>query len=233
MNIAIILSGGVGSRMGGDIPKQYIEVCGKPVIWYCLKTFIESPVVDVIVIARSEDWSDCIGKVLSELNCTKTVLYSEPGETRQYSIFNALKVIAANHYSKDDKVIIHDAARPLVSVKLIEDCLFSCDEVDAVLPVIPVKDTLYQSTDGQHVTSLLNRNELFAGQAPEAFIFGKYLDLHHNMSREELLMINGSSEIAYKGGLQVKLIKGEEMNFKITTPEDLSNFESIIKHRTI
>lgn len=233
MNVAIILSGGVGSRMGSDIPKQYIEVCGKPVIWYCLKTFVESTVVDSIVIARSEEWGNFINDLLSEFNCKKTILYSEPGETRQYSIYNALKVMATTQYCTGDKVIIHDAARPLVSAHLIEECLKSCDDFDAVLPVIPVKDTLYQSMDGQHITSLLNRNELYAGQAPEAFLFGKYLALHKNMPREELLKINGSTEIAYKGGMSVKLIRGEEMNFKITTPEDLSNFENIIKQETI
>lgn len=128
-------------------------------------------------------------------------------------------------------VIIHDAARPLVSRDLISNCLKECQKADGVLPVIPVKDTLYQSADGMHITSLLNRSELFAGQAPEAFRFGLYLKLHKEMSREELLKINGSTEIAYKGGLKVNLIKGDDMNFKITTPEDLSNFESIIKDR--
>ena len=106
-----------------------------------------------------------------------------------------------------------------------------CKEADGVLPVVPVKDTLYQSKDGKSITSLLNRNELFAGQAPEAFRFGKYLELHEQMPREELLKINGSTEIAYKGGLKIKLIKGDVMNFKITTPEDLTNFETIINQR--
>ena len=231
MNIAIILSGGVGSRMGGNVPKQYIEVCGKPVIWYCLKTFLECVIVDAVIIVVADEWKLYIERLLIGLGCEKMVLYSAPGETRQYSIYNALKVLKTNHVGCDDKIIIHDAARPLVSAQLIENCLNSCEEFDAVLPVIPVKDTLYQSTDGQHITTLLNRNELFAGQAPEAFRFSKYLALHVKMPREELLKINGSTEIAYKGGMSVKLIRGEEINFKITTHEDLSNFENIIKHR--
>ena len=99
------------------------------------------------------------------------------------------------------------------------------------MPVIVVKDTTYYSEDGKSITSLLDRSKLWAGQAPEAFVFGKYLRVHENMSREELLKINGSTEIAFKQGLKVELIKGDPMNFKITTPEDLSNFESIINGR--
>ena len=231
MNIAIILSGGVGSRLGADIPKQYIEVNSKPIIWYCLRTFMDSPHIDAIIIGRARDWGNFVKEQVSSLNTTKPVFYSEPGETRQYSIYNALIEAQKQCATSEDIVIIHDAARPLVSHELIFNCLESCDDADGVLPVIPVKDTLYQSVDGERISSLLNRNELFAGQTPEAFRFGKYLALHQQMSKSEMMKINGSTEIAYKGRLEVKLIKGDEMNFKITTPEDLINFRSIINHK--
>ena len=228
MNFAIILSGGVGSRMGADIPKQYIEVNGKPVISYCLQTFLNIQTIDGIVIGVANEWKSYVKEIVEVLKPQKKIFYAEPGETRQYSIFNALKVVKEIGGKDNDLVIIHDAARPLVSKDLIQRCLNICKEADGVLPVIPVKDTIYQSTNKTHITNLLNRSELFAGQAPEAFRFGKYLQLHQEMPSEELLKINGSTEIAYKGGLNIKLVPGEEMNFKITTPEDLSNFESII-----
>lgn len=229
MNIAIILSGGIGSRMGMNIPKQYIKVDGKPIIWYCLKIFIENTHIDALIIGREEYWGEYIEKLVDSLETTKPIYYSASGETRQYSIFNALLEAQRHGICQNDVVIIHDAARPLVSNRLIDDCIEASETADAVLPILPVKDTLYQSVDGEHVTSLLNRNELFAGQAPEAFRFGKYINIHREMSRGDLLKINGSAEIAFIGGLDVKLIKGDMMNFKITTPEDLSNFESIIK----
>ena len=228
MKYAIILSGGVGSRMGADIPKQYIEVNGIPVISYCLQTFLSIQTIDGIVIGVAEEWKSYLKGIVETLKPQKNIFYAEPGETRQYSIFNALKVVKEIGGKDNDLVIIHDAARPLVTEELIQRCFEGCKEADGVLPVIPVKDTIYQSTDKTHITNLLNRSELFAGQAPEAFRFGKYLQLHQEMPREELLKINGSTEIAYKGGLNIKLISGDEMNFKITTPEDLSNFESII-----
>ena len=233
MKIAIILSGGIGSRMGANIPKQYIEVQGKPIIWYCLRTFIKCSQIDVVIIGRAIEWNDYIVKQLVSLESRVPIYFAEPGETRQYSIYNALLEAQKHGAKQNDIVIIHDAARPLVSEELILRCLDGCDDAEGVLPIIPVKDTLYQSLDGKHISNLLNRSELYAGQAPEAFKFGKYLNLHEQLSREELLTINGSTEIAYKGGLKIKLIKGEEINFKITTHEDLSNFESIIKQRTI
>ena len=96
------------------------------------------------------------------------------------------------------------------------------------MPVIPVKDTTYYSEDGKHIHSLLDRSCLFAGQAPEAFLFGKYLAAHEDMSPEELSKIAGSTELAYKAGMNCVMTEGDPMNFKITTPDDLHLFESII-----
>ena len=144
------------------------------------------------------------------------------------SIYNALVLIKELGYKENDIVIIHDAARPLVSNELINQCLLGCCHADGVMPVIPVKDTIYLSSNAKEIDSLLNRSHLWAGQAPEAFVFGKYLDIHETISREDLLKINGSTEIAYNAGFKIELIKGDPMNFKITTPEDLSNFENII-----
>jgi 2-C-methyl-D-erythritol 4-phosphate cytidylyltransferase len=231
MNFAIVLSGGVGTRMGTDIPKQYIMVNKRPVINYCIETFLNCSFIDHIVIVAADEWRAFIQTSIENLRQDMPMSFAFPGETRQYSIYNGLLEAKKHGADKDDVVIIHDAARPLVSCNLINACFEGCKEADGVLPVVPVKDTLYQSKDGKSITNLLNRSELFAGQAPEAFRFSKYLKLHEEMPGEELVLINGSTEIAYKGGLRIKLIKGDEMNFKITTPEDLTNFESIIKSR--
>lgn len=228
MNIAIILSGGVGSRMGLNIPKQYVVVNGQPIISYCLQTFLCNEHTDAIVIGVADEWKEYVMEQMEKLHPAKPVFYAAPGETRQYSIFNALRVVKDQGYSEDSIVIIHDGARPLVSDELINRCYEACVRADGSMPVIAVKDTMYYSEDGKSITSLLDRSKLWAGQAPEAFVFGKYLQIHENMSHEELLKINGSTEIAFKQGLKVEMVKGDPMNFKITTPEDLSNFESII-----
>lgn len=231
MNIAIILSGGVGSRMGLDIPKQYVVVNGRPIISYCLQTFLDNEQTDAIVIGVADEWKAFVVEQVEKLKANKPVFYAEPGETRQYSIYNALKVVKANGYDDNCIVIIHDAARPLVSDVLINRCYEACKKADGAMPVIAVKDTTYYSENGKNITSLLDRSKLWAGQAPEAFVFGKYIRVHENMSHDELLKINGSTEIAFKQGLKVEMVEGDPMNFKITTPEDLSNFESIINNK--
>ncbi|WP_077154948.1 IspD/TarI family cytidylyltransferase [Bacteroides bouchesdurhonensis] len=229
MNIAIILSGGVGSRMGLNLPKQYVLVNDQPVINYCLKTFLDNEMTNAIVIGVADEWKDFVMEYVAKLNPLKPIYYAQPGETRQYSIYNALKVVRKSGFADEDIVLIHDAARPLVSNDLINRCYNGCKEADGIMPVNPVKDTTYLSEDGKHIQSLLNRSHLWGGQAPEAFRFGKYINVHDEMPREELLKINGSTEIAFKAGLDCKMVEGDPMNFKITTPEDLSSFEAIIK----
>ena len=228
MNISIILSGGIGSRMGLNLPKQYVMVNEQPIINYCLKTFLENDYTDAIVIGVADEWKEFVQEHLKKLKPNKPIYFSESGETRQYSIYNALKIVKQNGFSDNDIILIHDAARPLVSHNLINRCYEGCKDADGIMPVIPVKDTTYLSEDGKHIQSLLNRSHLWSGQAPEAFRFGKYLKVHDEMSREDLLKINGSTEIAFKEGLDCQMIEGDPMNFKITTPEDLSNFEAII-----
>ena len=230
MRISIILSGGVGSRMHSDIPKQYVMVNGQPIISFCIKTFLENNLTEALVVVVADEWKDFVVENISKLNPHLPVFFAQPGETRQYSIYNALRVIKENGGEDDDIVLVHDAARPLVSHKLIDQCYEGCKNADGVMPVIPVKDTIYFSENGKSIDSLLNRNSLWCGQAPEAFRFGKYLKAHNELSREELLKINGSTEIAFKSGLNCQMIEGDPMNFKITTLEDLSNFEALIKN---
>lgn len=229
MNIAIILSGGIGSRMGLNVPKQYVIINDQPVINYCLSTFLENVLIDALIIVVADEWIDFVKEHLNKLNPKKPIFYAKPGETRQYSIYNGLDIVRRNGFHDEDIVIIHDAARPLVSHDLIRRCIQGCSNSDGVMPVIPIKDTVYLSDDGKNIQALLNRSHLWAGQAPEAFKFGKYIKVHDEMDRGELLKITGSTEIAYKTGMYCHMIEGDPMNFKITTPEDLSNFKSLLK----
>lgn len=230
MNIAIILSGGIGSRVGQIVPKQYIIVKGKPLIFYCLDTFSKNSNIDLLVVCLADEWKDFFYNYASVLQISKPIVFSAPGSTRQHTIYNALKVLDGMDCKKDDVVIIHDAARPLVTDVIINDCIEGCKMNDGILPVIPVRDTIYESEDSINITNLLNRNKLFAGQSPESFKFGKYLAAHYMMSDDEISKISGSTEIAYKCGLKISLIRGDEMNFKITTLDDLYNFENIINN---
>ena len=226
--LAIILSGGVGSRMGSDIPKQYLEVNGRAVIDYALHTMASDERIDGQVITVAPEWRDHVAAMTKSLSLPVTL--APAGETRQYSIYNALRAAVEAGYSDDTIVIIHDAARPFVSSRLIGDCIAALDEgYDGALPVLPVKDTIYQSPDGVTIGNLLPRQQLWAGQAPESFRLGAYLALHDNCPREQLLKINGSTEIAFNAGWRVKLIPGEESNFKVTTPDDLKRMTQFLE----
>jgi len=222
MNAAIILSGGTGERMRqtSKVPKQYIEVNSHPILEYCLRTFMKSDSIDGVVIVANELWHSYIEDIVQKFGLNKFWGFAQPGETRQLSIYNGL-IRLEEMYPGTDRVIIHDAVRPLVSLDLIKRCLENLDEAEGAMPVLPAKDTYYKSLDGQKVTDLLPRSQLFAGQAPEAFRFQPYLAAHKKLSKEDLSTVNGSSELAHKSGMEIKMIPGEERNFKVTTPEDL------------
>ena len=143
------------------------------------------------------------------------------------SILNGLEGILS-YASETDAVLIHDAARPCLSAKMVTECLGGLKEAEGVLPVLPMKDTVYFSREGQTIDSLLNRNQIYAGQAPEAFHFGKYYDANVRLLPDDILKINGSTEPAIMAGMDVAMIPGDERNFKITTVQDLERFQQLV-----
>lgn len=231
MNIALILSGGTGTRLGLDIPKQYIEICGKPVISYCIERLSAHGRIDAIHIVAEPQWQKEPGSWLFNSDLRKKFKgFSTPGSNRQLSILNGLTDI--RKYAKDsDFVFIHDAARPLLSDRLITDCLDAAAGHDGVVPVLPMKDTVYSSRDGKKITGLLDRGTIFAGQAPEVFKLGAYYSANIRLLPDQILNINGSTEPAVMAGLDVVMIPGDEGNFKITTKADLERFRKIAEER--
>lgn len=228
MTVALILSGGTGSRVGEDIPKQYLRIGERPMISYCIETLSEHPGIDAIQIVAAQEWRE---QLAGGLSCADTKGkfrgFSEPGETRQLSILNGLEDIRI-YAGAEDFVLIHDAARPFISERLITECLTAIGGHDGVLPVLPMKDTVYYSADGQRVSRLLNRNEVYAGQAPEVFALGRYYEANVRLLPSEILNINGSTEPAILAGLDVVMIPGDEGNFKVTTKADLERFRDMI-----
>ena len=155
MTIALILSGGTGTRLGADIPKQYIEVNGRPTISYCLETLLLHPDIDGVQIVAVPSWQQVILGELDNLKGRQKFRgFSKPGATRQLSIFNGLEDILS-YVSEEDVVIIHDAARPCLTAEMISHGLEVLQGHDGVLPVLPMKDTVYLSEDGKVVSSLL------------------------------------------------------------------------------
>lgn len=235
MVIALILSGGTGKRMGTDTPKQYIKVNGKPVISWCMECLAAHPEIDAIQIVAEEMWCETISEYINYMDDTSERVkfinkfrgFSAPGENRQLSILHGLEDIR-EYASDSDYVLIHDAARPMLSAWQITDCLAAITGHDGVIPVLPMKDTVYSSMDGRTITSLLSRSQIYAGQAPELFVLGKYYEANKGMALDDILRINGSTEPAVMAGMDIAMIPGDEGNFKITTRTDLERFREIV-----
>lgn len=224
MITALILSGGTGTRLGGSIPKQYLLVNDKPIIGYSIDIFQADVKVTNIVIVADNSWWNMLREYIEENNITKFIGFADAGQSRQHSILNGLRCIRELGGKPEDFVVIHDAARPCVSTEIIEQCISLLQDFDCSMPVISVKDTVYMSEDGKHINSLLNRDRLFAGQAPEGCHLGTYLAINEALSDEELEQIRGTCAIAYDKGLKVGLFPGSEKNYKITTKDDYNKF---------
>lgn len=225
---AILLSGGVGTRAGFNIPKQYIDVKGRPVISYCIETCSLSKCISKLVIVASEEWHKQIQKWLKEWDINnKFLCFSPPGATRQLSIMNALEDIEKKDNECQSYVMIHDAARPLLSLTDIDFYSECVKGHDGLMPILQMKDTVYLSEDGKKITGLIDRKKVVAGQAPEIFVFDKYFEANKSLGKD-IININGSSEPAVMAGMDIVTVEGNEMNFKITTKEDVFRFEKLI-----
>lgn len=226
MNTALVLSGGSGSRMGMEIPKQYIEVKGRKIISYVLERLFFHAQIDGVQIVAAKQWQDSILEEMDLLQVPKEKWrgFSEPGKTRQWSILHGLEDIR-KYASPDSYVLIHDAARPLLSKELLTACLEAAYGFDGAIPVLPVKDTMYlKSEDGKRIEHLIDRSRIVAGQSPEAFVLQKYYEANRSLLPEKLDLINGSTEPAILFGMNMAIVEGEEKNYKITTAEDLERF---------
>ncbi|WP_022773707.1 IspD/TarI family cytidylyltransferase [Butyrivibrio sp. AE2015] len=232
MNIAIILAGGIGSRIVSEVPKQFVELSGQMMIMHSMAPFGRSVYVNNILIVAADEWRDRIEDAVADepLISEKILGFSDPGENRQLSIYNALKEIEQMGLGEmADIIIIHDAARPFVTEEMIEECFKALDSHDGAMPVLPMNDTVYFSRTGTRVDELLNRNTIFAGQAPEAFNYKKYLEANEALLPDKIRMIKGSTEPAVMAGMDVAMIPGDQRNFKVTTQVDLERAEEIMR----
>ena len=233
MAAALILSGGNGTRLGSDIPKQYIKIHGRSVISYCIECLCAHGGIDALQVVAAAQWHGTVRECLEKYDTDgKFRGFSAPGENRQLSIYSGLTDI--RKYADDsDVVLVHDAARPLLSAQMVTDCLEAVRGHDGVVPVLPMKDTVYRSTDGRKISALLERSEIYAGQAPEAFRIGAYYGANRRLLPDRILAVNGSTEPAVMAGLDMVMIAGDEGNFKITTAEDLRRFGELVSRRTV
>lgn len=221
---AIILAGGKGKRMGSAISKQFIDIKGKPIIYYTLKKFSENKKIDNIIVVLPEDevkyFKENILKKY-ELRINKIVI---GGKERQDSVYNALKSLKN---SSTDIVLIHDGARPFISERIINEGIKFAEIYGAAAPGVMPKDTIKVKNEKNFSIDTPNRANLVSIQTPQVFKFDEILECHEKI-RYNGEKVTDDTMVVEKYGYSVYLYDGEYTNIKVTTPEDLILVERLI-----
>lgn len=221
---AIILAGGKGKRMGSAISKQFIDIKGKPIIYYTLKKFSENKKIDNIIVVLPEDevkyFKENILKKY-ELRINKIVI---GGKERQDSVYNALKSLKN---SSTDIVLIHDGARPFILERIINEGIKFAEIYGAAAPGVMPKDTIKVKNEKNFSVDTPNRANLVSIQTPQVFKFDEILECHEKI-RYNGEMVTDDTMVVEKYGYSVYLYDGEYTNIKVTTPEDLILAERLI-----
>lgn len=228
MNIAIILAGGSGTRMGSDIPKQFIDIYGKPLIIHTLESFDVNNNIDYIAVVCKKEWQEDLKIWSRQFGISKLKWIVDGGETRQQSIYNALKDIRME-VEDDDIVLIHDAARPLISQRIINDNIIGAKEHNAVDTVIPTSDTIINSKDEKTINNVPLRKELYLGQTPQSFKYKLICQAHEYAVSNMNNNATDDCQLVLNLNEKVHLVNGDKLNFKITTFEDLILLKAVIK----
>ncbi len=211
---AIIVAGGSGLRAGGGKPKQYQFIGGKPVIWWTLKSFLNHPAIDHVQVVVGAGHEAMFAEATAGLNVPPYVV---GGISRQESCRLGLEACAA--YSPQ-KVIIHDAARPFISTDLITNVISELNFANAVIPGLPVADTM-KFAPGGVIKQTIDRASMWFVQTPQGFGFKEILEAHRKVVRDDISGLTDDAAVAEACGMQVRIVAGEPQNRKLTTGEDV------------
>jgi 2-C-methyl-D-erythritol 4-phosphate cytidylyltransferase len=227
---AIYLAGGKGERIKSTgIPKQFYRLCDKPLIAFALEEMGKCAAIDTICIVSFEEKYEEIKYIAKKLGVKQKLIFADAGKTRQHSVLNGLNALEKSFSDEISLVVVHDAARPLVSAADFEDCINASNGFDGATPSFTPSDTIYLSEDNKTITALLERDKLFAGQTPECYNFAKYLAAMRRLSDSEIETIRGGSEVAFLSGMNIHLFPGNPFNIKITTERDLEFLKFLIE----
>ncbi|GLC82579.1 2-C-methyl-D-erythritol 4-phosphate cytidylyltransferase [Lacrimispora brassicae] len=224
---AVILAAGKGTRMGGQVHKQYMELLGKPLLYYALLAFENSSVDEIVLVTGPGEARHCREEIIEKYGFSKVTAVTEGGKERYHSVYQGLKAV-----KNCDYVLIHDGARPCVTEKIIEAASRGVRKYRACVVGMPVKDTIKMSDENEFAAMTPDRSRLWLIQTPQAFEYELVLRAYEKLMSSE----------KYQGGVtddamvvetmtqeKVKLIRGDYANIKITTPEDMEIASVLIK----
>ena len=226
---AIVLAAGSGSRMKSKTKKQFMEIKGKPVIWYSLFEFEKSRVDEIILVTGKEDIDYCKKEIVEKYNLKKIKNVVAGGSERYESVYNGLKEVTGNI------VLIHDGARPLINNEIIERSIEGTIKSDACVVGVPVKDTIKRANKEGYIIDTPNRSEVWITQTPQSFETD-LVKMAYKKMKEELEKGNTTLNITDDAMVveefttnQVRFVQGDYKNIKVTTPEDIDIAELFIE----
>lgn len=226
---AIVLSAGSGSRMKSDIPKQYLPLIEKPVIYYSLMAFQNSPVDEIILVSGANDIEYCRKEIVERYGLSKVTKIVAGGRERYDSVYEGLCATDAEY------VLIHDGARPVLTSDLIDRMIQGVETTGACIAAMPVKDTIKLSDEHKQVASTPDRKHLWMVQTPQCFartlLEESYEILKCKQKAGENVpdITDDAMIVEYATGKKITLVEGAYTNLKITTPEDLAVAETFLK----
>ena len=227
---AIVLSAGTGSRMHSDIPKQYMELNGYPVIYYSMKAFQDSEVSSIILVTGKDDVDYCRTEIVEKYHFDKVSKVISGGAERYNSVYEGLKVV-----SEADYVLIHDGARPMLDQEIIRRSMDAVMKYDACVVGMPVKDTIKISDSEGFCKVTPPRSSMWMIQTPQTFSYELVKRAYEHVfvsieKGEDVPQITDDAMmVEYATDAKVKLVQGDYQNIKITTPEDLSVASTYLK----
>ena len=224
MIYAIIAAGGIGSRMGNmEKPKQYIKIKDKPIIVHTVDKFFINNKFKKVIILCPDQWVTYTKELLAKyFPSNDKILVLKGGETRNETIMNAINYIEETDGLDDETIIVtHDAVRPFVSERIIDENISAALKFGATDTVVPATDTIVESQDGDIISSIPDRSKLYQGQTPQAFKAKMLKELYYSLTEEEKNILTDACKIFSMKGHGVHMIEGEVHNIKITYPYDL------------
>ena len=235
MNVAVIFAGGIGSRMRATaLPKQFLEVHGKPIIVHTLENFENHPDIDAIAVAILPQWHDHLARLVRRFDLTKIRWVVDGGSTGQLSRQQALEAVAAD-CAGDTVVLIHDGVRPLVDADLITANIECVHHHGSAITCTKITETVVESTD-EVIESVIPRDHLYAAQAPQSFRLAEILELYRRVAAEGELDSIDSCTLMQRYRHPIHRVVGPRTNIKITTAEDFyvcRTFFELIENRQV
>lgn len=230
MNVAIIIAGGSGARMGQDIPKQFLNVYDKPVLLYTLQGFQEHQQIDAILVVCIDGWHDVLRAYAKQFGINKLEWIVSGGETGQESIRNGVYALE-NICSDDDIVIIHDGIRPLVDESVLTDVIEKCNQYGNAVTSLPYNEQIFVVDDEISTVKYIPRETLRRVSTPQAYKYGKLLQAYKTAFKEKIGIYGSSytNTMMVELGERLYFAKGSDKNIKLTTKDDLEMFKAYLK----